>query len=563
MKNTFKKFAGIAAASIMAASMVAPMAMNFTASATQVSISSTDKETHTYSAYQIFAGDYTSAGLTVTGWGTGINTTGLFADAAWTGFVYDGTNTIGDETDAAVVAQYLEKVGDKSEEADKLAAIIAKYATGTSTPLSSTAVDLGAGYYLVVDSYASSDSDGSTQDATSKLILRVSGATDPIVIETKKSYPSVIKKVKENANTDSLIATGQTFANTTNFNVGDQYNDVADYNIGDSVPFKLYGTLPETLTDYDAYYYKMTDTLASQFTAPTADKVKVYIDGVEVAQGGNLRVTVTGQVITIEFEDIRAAGAEYGDIVTVEYEAVLNNSAVIGLDGQMNEVYLTYSNNPNVEYAPNVTDENKETDNSTDDTPVDKVIVFTYELDVTKVDKATGAKLTGAEFTLKNEAGEYAKVKDGVFVDWVADVVTDDAGSTTLTSGTGGLFTIKGIDEGTYTLTETKAPTEAYNKLTKPITVTLTASTANVQNWNDFVASNALTGLTIKVDEKAATEVEDTKKGIAKMEVENSKGTELPSTGGIGTTLFYLGGGAMVAVAGVYLISKKRMKNED
>lgn len=561
MKNTFKKFAGIAAASIMAASMVAPMAMNFTASATQVSIISTDKETHTYSAYQIFAGDYTSAGLTVTGWGTGIDTTGLFADADWTGFVYDGTNTIGSQQDAAVVAQYLEKVGDKSEEADKLAAIIGKYATGTSTSLSSTAVDLGAGYYLVVDSYASTDSDGSTQDATSKLILRVSGSDTPIEIETKKSYPSVIKKVKENAS--NTISSNLADFNGGNFDVGTQYNDVADYNIGDSVPFKLYGTLPETLTDYDAYYYKMTDTLASQFTAPTADKVKVYIDGVEVTQGGNLRVTVTGQVITIEFENIRAAGAEYGDIVTVEYEAVLNDSAVIGLDGQMNEVYLTYSNNPNVEYAPDVTDENKETDNSTDDTPVDKVIVFTYELDVTKVDKATGAKLAGAEFTLQNEADEYAKVKDGVFVDWVADVVTDEAGSTTLTSDTDGLFTIKGIDEGTYTLTETKAPSDAYNMLTKSITVTLTASTANVQNWNDFVAADALTGLTIKVDEKAATEVSDAKKGIATMEVENSKGTELPSTGGIGTTLFYLGGGAMVAVAGVYLISKKRMKNED
>lgn len=145
-----------------------------------------------------------------------------------------------------------------------------------------------------------------------------------------------------------------------------------------------------------------------------------------------------------------------------------------------------------------------------------------------------------------------------------------------LVSGKDGKFIIKGIDEGTFLLEETDAPA-GYNKLTSAVKLVVDANTKDVasgeigtdrQDWQYGKETTqgelALVDLTLKVDEKQAVSSDDTNKGIVKTNIENSKGSTLPSTGGIGTTLFYVGGGAMVAVAGVFLITKKRMgRRED
>jgi len=226
---------------------------------------------------------------------------------------------------------------------------------------------------------------------------------------------------------------------------------------------------------------------------------------------------------------------------------------VIGLNGQENKVYLTYSNNPNW------TGTGTETPDDKGKTPEDKVIVFTYELDTTKVDGNDNTiKLENAKFILSRKtaanADEYAKVTDGKLTGWT----TTKGDATELVSGTDGLFKVAGLDSGTYYLTETQAPS-GYNTLTDPIKVELTATTVNNQTW-DEVAASALTELSVKADEVAGTV--DEKKGIGSITIANNKGSSLPSTGGIGTTMFYVGGGVLVAGAGVLLITKKRAKKD-
>ena len=219
--KTFKRFAAITSASLLAACAVAPVAFN--AFATSVSInpngSAATSETpaydkdvaasnHVYKAYPIFTGDYdTSKGLTVSEWGTGYNSNGLLADTTFTGIVLTPAVTdpndpsveitpavtvgsfIGSKTDAATVAQAIEQISE--DKYDALAEILAKY-TGTNegTSLSTTAVSLNEGYYVIKDTY-SVGTETATNDALSKFILKVAG-DEPIVVTPKKSYPSLV-----------------------------------------------------------------------------------------------------------------------------------------------------------------------------------------------------------------------------------------------------------------------------------------------------------------------------------------------------------------------------------
>lgn len=247
-------------------------------------------------------------------------------------------------------------------------------------------------------------------------------------------------------------------------------------------------------------------------------------------------------------------------MVTVEYNAKLNNNAEIGLPGQENKVDLTYSNNPNSSYKPDTTDENEDTPDTpgtpgenTGKTPEDKVIVFTYEADFTKIDGVTKAHLEGVEFKLKNANGEYVTLdENGKVTGW-------DTAGTTIKSNASGQFKIIGLDDGDYTLEETK-PLPDYNPIADT-TLIINAGTVNNQTWNGTPA-DALTSFKYKIGN---SEMEGTPAdGIASGTIENKKGSSLPSTGGIGTTLFYVCGGAMVAVSGIFLITKKRMdKNKD
>lgn len=477
------------------------------------------KAGHTYAVYQIFTGDIS---------GTAPNYV-LSNIKYGQNYIAEGKN-VGDVVPESEIAA----ITDADTFAQSVTLTGNVFMSVASTDGNTIISGLPAGYYLVKDSGTVSG-----QDAYTKFILQVVGDTS---VAVKSDVPTVEKKVKENVKQ----VTGNSDVRIPNYTLPAQYNDVADYNIGDNVPFELIGTLPDNLADYDTYKYYFHDTLSSGLTYNN-DAVVYVVNGNEKTDVTSaFTITCTNGKLEIKCDDITAIdGVTKDSYIVVDYTATLNNTAVIGLPGNPNEVYLEFSNNPN---------EGGEGDTGT--TPEDKVIVFTYELDVTKVDgQNPETKLQGAEFKLHNDADKWVIVDDSGKVTGWADT---EAGGSTLTSDANGLFKVIGLDNGTYYLKETKAPT-GYNLLANEIELQVIATTANDQSWA-YTPSAALTALQIKVGDN--TQNGNTETGAVATTVENNAGATLPSTGGIGTTIFYVLGGMLVVCAVVLMVSKKRMSAE-
>ncbi len=526
-----------------------------------------DKKGHTYEAYQIFAGDVSSdaaqAGnvegpiLSNIEWGTGVNGPALLnalkaADA----------DKYGNCTTAADVAEALGTENANAADAAAFAKIAAGHLTktveGTATaPLEGNYVinNLAAGYYLVKDQDNSLDGDA---DAATEYIVQVLGH---VTMEPKDSdIPTVEKKVAE-----------EDYRQDDGY--GYNYNDVADWDIGDSVPFKLIGSIPD-MSAYDTYEYIFTDTLSNGLTLQE-DTIKVYIavnknDEVNnytpLTEGEHYTLTVAGDhSFSIDFDDLKTAPyMEQGNrhYVIVTYDATLNTNAEIGLPGNPNSVDLQFSNNPNGDGLGR--------------TEKDTVIVFTYELDGTKVDGENAeTTLEGAEFVLFNGGHtRVASIEDGKLSGWVdlpegygttdyKDIPyetweTFSAEKSVIMSSTAdGIFGVSGLDDGTYYLMEIKAPT-GYNLMENEKELAINATTTNGQNWAGR-AEDALTALQISVDGGVAQDG-NTGTGIVNIIVTNNQGATLPETGGMGTTLFYIIGGLLVVGAGILLIVRFRMR---
>ena len=532
-----------------------------------------DKTGHTYEAYQIFTGDVSSdaqQGGNVEGpilsnivWGRGVNGAGLLAalkeaDAA----------KYGQCEDAADVAEALGAENAAAADAAAFAEIAAKHltdATGTANaPVDGNYVieGLPAGYYLVKDQDGSLEGDA---DAATEYIVQVLGN---VAMEPKDSdIPTVEKKVSE-----------EDYHQDDGY--GTTYNDVADWDIGDSVPFKLIGSIPD-MSAYDTYEYIFTDTLSNGLTLQEGT-VQVYIavnrddevrDYTPLTEGEDYTLTVNnvengGGSFSIAFDDLKTAPyVDQGNrnFVIVTYDATLNANAEIGLDGNPNNVYLEFSNNPNGDGRGR--------------TAEDTVIVFTYELDGTKVDgENVETKLEGAEFVLLNGGHtRVAHIENGKLVGWIdlpegygdrnyneipyeAWQTLNGTTSVIMTSAAEGVFGVSGLDEGTYYLMEIKAPT-GYNLLENALRLDIAATTTNGQNWAGDPAA-ALTALTIDVD-RGGAQNGDVGTGAVALTVANNQGATLPETGGMGTTLFYVIGGLLVAGAGILLVVRLRMRAGD
>lgn len=533
-----------------------------------------NKDGHIYEAYQVFAGDLAGYVLSNITWGTGVSSDDLL-DALKEDTTIGSNFT--DCTTAADVAKVLSdnagqggSFASNSANLDAFAAIVGENLSGTATGTSTdagdtyTISDLPAGYYFVKDKDDSLT--GEDPDAYTKFMLELVQNT---TVQPKSDVPSVEKKVQED----------DKYKQDDGYGAG--YNDVADWNIGDAVPFKLIGTIP-AMDGYDTYKYIFHDTLSNGLTL-NESSVKVYVTKTKDANlesATKLTATTDYTLITsntgdgcsfeVVFSDLTEVtipeGSEY---IIVAYTATLNKNAEIGLDGNPNKVYLEFSNNP---YA----------EEETNETPKDTVIVFTYELDTTKVDGGSAdpenpTKLPGAQFVLLNSTGDKVAKIDAAnkFVAWVdLPAGTGEGGAITyedwttynnttnpviLTSDDDGLFKVIGLDDGTYKLREIQAP-DGFNLLPNDVEVVITATTNNGQDWTSGKASEALTKLEVTADSQPGTG--DVISGVAGITIENNKGATLPETGGMGTTVFYVLGGILAVGAGVLLVARRRMRGE-
>lgn len=494
MKRVKRVLALLAALALVLA-MAVPA---FADKANQYTISVPAGSNHTYQVYQIFTGDYSSDGkLSNIKWGKNSNSRG------------DGVG-IGEKVDENVLNQ-LAAVASKSDE-DKLA-VIEQYANlsenGMDTVSASKPIQVAAGYYLFKDT--------TTGISGNTYIAEVVGN---VLIKAKNSHvPGFEKKLKDK--------------NDTTDNDFGGWQDVADHDIGDEIPFKLEGTVP---ADYDAeytsYYFAFHDEEEAGLTF-NPKSVKVSVDGDEITTGFEVKTSTNdGCSFEVVFSDLKKISAVHaGSKIRVEYTSTLNPNAVIGGDGNLNKAQLEYSNNP------------RDT-SSKDKTVWDNVVVFTYQVVVNKYANSVGEnnKLKGAEFTLTK------KLKDGTTKD-IAVAKSQD----------GVQFTSKGLDDGEYTLTETVTP-EGYNTI-DPITFTV-AATHGTEWDGEGVRGNLITAFTGNAASEEITFTPDKGTGALTTNVINKSGTTLPSTGGMGTTVFYVVGGGLMAVAVVLLVTKKRMENK-
>lgn len=314
------------------------------------------------------------------------------------------------------------------------------------------------------------------------------------------------------------------------------------------------------MSHYQTYKYVFHDTLSKAFDAPDQSAIKVSLSDSKATLGTDIdstfyTVDVTTDAagkttITVSFNDLKSVtGVAKDKYIVVSYSAKLNEKASIGqgTPGNTNEVYLEYSNNPN--------------GTGTGKTLEDKVIVFTYELDVNKVDgNNVDKKLPGAKFKLLNsDQTKYAQVDaNSKLIGWTNDETT----ATELESDVNGLFKVIGLDDGTYFLKETLAPS-GYNTLAEPIKLVISANTNNGQLGSGNTTELETISVTVGNDPSAsgATTVGNSATGTVNITVKNNRGTTLPGTGGIGTTIFYVIGGGLMVAAAILLITKKRMEN--
>lgn len=498
MKN-FKTIMGL----LMAMIMTLSMSIVSLADTTYTITIDNGSKGHTYEAYQIFTGDLSNSTLSNIVWGNGVSE--------------DGKTALGDASTKAAA------ITDAAAFAEEVAPYLSTVA-GSVSPTedgSCTITGLTAGYYLI------KDKDNSLGEvvpsAYTSYILKIVKDTN---VTLKTDTPEVTKKVKDTNDSTSTDS---------------DWQDSADYDIGDKVPFQLTATLADNVSSYDTYKVVFHDTLSTGLTFNNDVTVKL---GDSVVEATNYTVATNGNALTITFADVKSFGATNSSVITVDYTATLNTNAVVGSAGNPNKVHLEYSNNPN-----------SGGEGDTGKTPDDTVVVFTYKVVLNKTDSSNNP-LPKAGFSLyKKDADKFATADDadklaegeGFKENYVLVEKIDPADNKTQ-------FTFSGLDDGDYILVESATPA-GYNTI-KPIAFTITA---DHDVLSDNPALTALNGTPEVADAIAFTS--SLEEGSLTSDVVNKSGSELPETGGMGTRVLYLLGGLLVIVAMVLLVTKKRMSN--
>lgn len=550
--------------------VMAPVTMAFAAGSSTVTFEDPDYATSTtYKGIQIFKakvtkdnGATTASDIEWAGTGTEIKTAVVSAIRAKDkNYNSDNAQDAADwlSTQAGVTGT------DSKVASDNVLSLIAanlkdsttwkKTATGTAT-LSG----LDAGYWLFLTDTAGKPNGKSTDAFTSPVYAMIDGAS-ATTVKPKKSVPAVVKKIlDDNKVKDDLKTVSE-----------DEWKDVADSQIGQVVNYRLTGTIADNYATYDSYAYKFTDVLSNGLDYVDGS-VNVYaLNGSTYTPINESDYFVTnadasnGNTLTVEFKvdgtdkglkDV--AGVDANTQIVVFYRAKLNSSAVIAganneLKGNPNTVTLEYSNNPMSGGAGT----------SAPDTVED----YTYGFKINKVDLGTEAPLKDAEFTITTNGDENSKT-----VKYIAADGTLSADEVVLKTGDDGAIRLTGLDAGTYTVTEKKAPNGYIAVSSFDFTITPTIKeegqvykltqldgTLNNKGQDGKVIAGLTDGKSgdNKLEAAAGTTTNDD--GTFNITVGNTKQINLPLTGLNGVTFTWVAGGAVLCIGVAHLIrSRKR-----
>ena len=502
---------------------------------------------HSFSAFQIFKGDVEGNDIkdfkisNVT-WGSNIaDNPAAFLDQLKADSTLGTQFQFIDATDANTAQKVLEVISkwdDSDANSIAFARVVCHYLYPDANATPEPAVKGGggsdhihfdeAGYYLVVDTTPFNP--GDFDHAYNSFLLMVTHANWNVPITPKAEKPSVKKEVFDNFDNQDGTSTGV-------------FGSSADHAINEKFQFKLTATLPAS-TDhaydyYDTYAVCFKDTLSDGITYDKLDSVVINSNGhtYDITNDtSKYTITESQNSFVVKIPDVKtcAEGLDLNDgaTITVTYTAHLNDKAYVntrsGSTENKNSVQLQYSNNPRPgEYWGT--------------TPKSEVYVYTYQLNNTKrAEKEDGTPLPGAGFRLySNEActeeQEVKLYKKGNFYYPIKDATDKAQDAVEMFSDEHGQFNVKGLDAGTYYLKETTPPSGYSACADKEIVISATHDVNHVS-----LSGNLSTTI---INKKAG-------------------GITLPSTGGIGTTIFYVVGGGLMVAAIVLLVTKKRMENK-
>ena len=526
MKKVFAAAAAIATVFGLAATTVATA--NAADNAT-LTVSTTDAKFagKTVNAYKMFSATVSSDGGAVS----------YTLTDGWKPFFMSSTlDGLTGVTDANVndkANEYVSKLTGKEKDLSAFAAKASNWAqtnnitadatatvsknAATDGKYTATFTNLDYGYYVVAVPGAT------VADTNSQYAALVRVHSTSVDAEIKGALPTVDKKVQVNG-------TGK---------------DATDAKIGDTLTFTLTSTIPD-MSAYNTYTFNFKDTLSKGLTFGQVTSVKVgdttltkdtdYTVTTAPADSGKTLLTVAMK----DFKTKQQANA--GKKITVTYAATLNKDAVVGGAGNVNSATIQYSNNPST--------------NGTGESEPSKVRVFTYGF---TVDKYTGknyddtaTRLAGAEFTLAHKGGtaiSFVKVADSATQNAVYRVAkADEAGATTtITTPANGKVDFRGLENGEYTLTETKAPA-GYNKLASAIGV-------KVDGKNDGTDTTDATVAITYNNDNGNSYNQTASNGV--IPVQNKSGAILPGTGGMGTIAFTVIGVLVIALGVAWTLKRK------
>lgn len=530
MKKVIKKLLAALLAVAMVCAMAIP-AFAYNPGETEENLNGT----HGYSAFQIFKGVISKDNPTLSGvdWGQNITEPDIFLANL------KNDPTIGEKFETAATAQDVLAVISKWHDSDNNSIAFARvvcsylYPNADAKPEPVITDHTGGinipkqGYYLIVDTTYFNPGDY-YHAYNSFFLLNVPQAPYVVPINRKVVKPTVEKEVYDN----------QDGANKAGF------GSSADHAINEEFQFKLTATLPASpdraYDYYDEYMVTFCDTLSAGITFDRWDTVVINNGGADIPiPAENYYSDALNQDLTLSIEDVKTCASglnlNNGATITVTYTAHLNDNAAVNTAGgttttdNKNSVYLIYSNNPRSSAF-------------FDRTPESAVCVYTYQLNNTKYhdEDKPGNELEGAGFRLysNKDCTEEQEIKlkknttDGTYSPYFGADAGDE-----MFSDEHGQFNVKGLDAGTYYLKETNPPKDYSACDDTKIVISATHDEHNVNLSGESNLNNKI------INKKAG-------------------GITLPSTGGIGTTLFYVVGGGLMVAAIVLLVTKKRMENK-